>query len=268
MTSLLYNGDSETILKDKVESESIDLVVTSPPYNDLRKYEGIIDTWNENKFKSIADELYRVVKKGGTVVWIVNDKIKDCNKTLTSFRQALYFQSIGFNVNDVMIWKKPNALPQVKQPRYSQCFEYMFIFTKNKPKTFNPIMRPCKNAGLHYKSTGKNIGGENGRRKLDYNVNNETVENNIWEIAVASNKNVLKINDKEIRHPAVFPYKVVYKHIISWSNEGDTILDPFMGSGTTGIVCKDTNRNFIGIELNENYFKLAEYNINKNNKNG
>lgn len=264
MNEILYNDDCYKILKENILNNSIDLVVTSPPYNDLRKYEGIIDTWNEEKFKSIVDELYRVLKNGGVVVWVVNDKVEKGSKTLTSFKQALYFQEVGFNVNDVMLWKKLNPMPVVKQPRYNPCFEYMFVFSKGKPKTFNPIMRPCKNAELHYTSTVKNMGGENGRRKIDYHVNNETIDYNIWDIAVAKNKDTIMIDGKEIRHPAVFPYEIPYRHILSWSNENDTVLDPFMGSGTTGVACKNTNRNFIGIEMNTNYFKLAQHKLNNN----
>ncbi len=151
-----------------------------------------------------------------------------------------------------------NPMPVIKQPRYNPCFEYMIILSKGKPKTFNPLMRPCKSDGLHYTSTVKNMGGENGRRKIDYHVNKETVDYNIWNIAVAKNKETIVIDGKEIRHPAVFPYEIPYRHILSWSNEGDTVLDPFMGSGTTGLACKNTNRNFIGIELNTNYFELAK----------
>ena len=164
---LLYNEDCYKILKENIEDESIDLVVSSPPYSDLRKYEGVINTWSDEKFKLIANELYRVLKPGGVIVWVVNDKVEKGSKTLTSFKQAIYFNEIGFNVNDVMIWKKLNPMPVLKQPRYNPCFEYMIILSKGKPKTFNPIMRPCKSAGLHYTSTVKNMGGENGRRKRE-----------------------------------------------------------------------------------------------------
>ena len=128
-TNINYCGDAELILKENVLDNSIDLVVTSPPYDNLRKYNGIGDTWNHEKFKAIAKELYRVIKEGGVIVWVVNDKIENGSKTLTSFRQALYFQELGFNINDVMIWHKSNSLPQVKQPRYTQTFEYVFIIS-------------------------------------------------------------------------------------------------------------------------------------------
>jgi site-specific DNA-methyltransferase (adenine-specific) len=247
----LYMGDAEEQLKN-IEDNSIDLVVTSPPYDTLRKYNGIGDTWNHNKFCAIANELYRVMKPGGVVVWVVNDKTEKGTETGTSFRQALHFMDIGFNLNDTMIWEKSNPMPQVKQPRYNQVFEYMFVFSKGTPKTFNPIMEPCKCAGQIYDSTCKNIGGENGRTHKTFNVNKEKVKSNIWNIAVAQNKTI---------HPAVYPLQIALDHIRSWSNEGDIVLDPFMGSGTTGLAALELNRKFVGIEMNNEYFELSEQRI-------
>ena len=245
----ILQGDSAEVLEEEIARESVDLVVTSPPYDTLRKYNGVGDTWNHDKFKSVALGLWDVLKPGGVIVWVVNDKTENGSKTGTSFRQALYFQSIGFNLNDVMIWRKTNPMPQVKQPRYTQCFEYMFVFSKGKPKTFNPIVRQTKFGGKNYNSTAKNMDGESGRHELNYIVNSEAVDYNVWDIAVSQNKT---------SHPAVFPYEIPYRHIKTWSNEGDTVLDPFMGSGTTGLAALDLGRKFIGIELNEEYFKMSD----------
>lgn len=252
MENKLILGDAELVLKE-MEENSIDLVVTSPPYDNLRKYNGCGNSWNHEKFKDIAKELYRVMKDGGVIVWVVNDKTEKGSKTGTSFKQALYFMEIGFNLNDTMIWKKTNPMPQVRQPRYSACFEYMFVFSKGKPKTFNPIMRPCKLGGILYESTAKNMDGESGRHKLTYNVNNEMVDYNIWDIAVAQNKT---------KHPAVYPYEIAKRHILSWSNEGDTVLDPFVGSGTTILAAIDLKRKYIGIELVEEYYNIAVERVN------
>ena len=247
----IYHADSSEFLYE-LPPKTIDLVVTSPPYSDLRKYGGVGDTWNEDKFKRIALGLFRILKDGGVVVWIVNDKTENGSKTLTSFSQALYFKEIGFHVNDVMIWCKTNPMPVVKQPRYQDVFEYMFIFSKGKPKTFNPIMIPCKCAGNDYKSTAKNIGGENGRTYKEFKINKEKVKENVWYCAIAPNKTI---------HPAVFPEKLIIDHILSWSNEGDIVLDPFIGSGTTALACIKTNRRYIGIEMNEEYVELTKERI-------
>lgn len=247
----IYLGDSEDILKT-LPDESIDLVITSPPYDNLRKYNGIGDTWNHEKFKKIADELKRTLKVGGVIVWVVNDKTENGSETGTSFKQALYFNEIGLNLNDTMIWLKTNSMPQVKQPRYSQDFEYMFVFSKGKPKTFNPIMVPCKCAGKDYNSTCKNMGGENGRTYKSFKINKEKVKSNVWEIGVAQNKTP---------HPAVFPLQIALEHIKSWSNENDVVLDPFLGSGTTAIAAKMLNRKYIGIEMNEDYYNLSKNRI-------
>lgn len=254
----IYNRDAADAA-EFIERESVDLVVTSPPYDDLRKYNGVGDTWNKDKFKSAALALWDVLKPGGVVVWVVNDKVENGGKTGTAFEQALYFRDIGFKINDTMIWKKKNPLPQVRQPRYNQVFEYMFVFSKGKPKTFNPIMVPCKCSGQDYDSTCKNMGGENGRTKKHFKINDEKVDSNIWEIAVAQNKTI---------HPAVFPYEIPYRHIKSWTNEGDVVLDPFMGSGTTGLAALDLGRKFIGIELNEEYFDLSKQRLEENESRG
>ena len=245
----IYLGDSEDLLKE-LPDDYVDLVVTSPPYDNLRKYNGVGDSWNHEKFKKIANELARVIKPGGIIVWNVNDKTENGSETGTSFRQALYFmEECGLRLNDTMIWLKTNPMPQVRQPRYNQVFEYMFVFSKGAPKTFNPIMRQTKFGGKNYNSTAKNMDGESGRHELNYIVNSEAVDYNVWDIAVSQNKT---------SHPAVFPYEIPYRHIKTWSNEGDVVLDPFMGSGTTGLAALDLGRKFIGIELNEEYFKMSD----------
>ena len=242
-----FCGDSAIVLNQIMEENTVDLVVTSPPYDELRKYGGK-NQWSEDKCRAIIKGIYRTLKNGGVVVWVVGDQTKGGSETGTSFKEALMFLEEGFLLNDTMIWKKKNPMPQVKQPRYNQVFEYMFVFSKGKPKTFNPIMVPCKCAGQDYDSTCKNMGGESGRTKKSFKINKEKVKDNVWDIAIAQNKT---------SHPAVFPYELAYDHIRSWSNEGDIVLDPFMGSGTTGLAAKDLGRNFVGIEIAENYYNEA-----------
>ena len=262
----IYCGDSSQLLKE-IDDNSIDLIVTSPPYDDLRKYNGTcVDCWNREKFEGIAVELARVLKNGGILIWTVGDKTEGGGKTGTSMRQALFFMDVcGLKLNDYMYWIKKNPMPQVKQPRYTNRVEFMFCFVKgDKPKTFNPIMIPCKSAGKHYQSTAKKMGGESGRRDLDYNVNKEMVDYQDWSMAVAQNRRVFKTKDgKNIKHPAVFPLELPYRHIKTWTNEGDIVLDPFIGSGTTALAAMKLNRNFIGIELNPDYANIANILINE-----
>lgn len=248
----VFEGDCRNVLNELIEKGvMVDLIVTSPPYDDMRQYKNTLE-WNMDICKDVIDRLYRILKPGGIVVWVVGDKTVKGTETGTSFRQALAFIDRGFNLNDTMIWEKTNPIPQVKQPRYNQVFEYMFVFSKGTPKTFNPIKVPCKCAGLKYDSTCKNIGGENGRTHKSFNINEEKVKDNIWEIAIARNKT---------EHPAVFPEKLAYDHIFSWSNEGDLVLDPFVGSGTTGIAAVKLNRNFIGIDKVSEYVILSKERI-------
>ena len=240
---LIRCGDSKDLLKELPES-SIDLTVTSPPYDNLRRYNGF--EWD---FEGIDNELFRVTKPGGVVVWVVNDGTEGGSETGTSFRQALYFKDVaGFRLHDTMIWRKTNPLPQVRQPRYASCFEYMFVLSKGRPKTFNPLMRKTKYGGRRYDSTCKNMGGENGRTKKDFEINLESVQYNVWEMQVARNKT---------SHPAVFPAQLAHDHIITWSNPGDIVLDPFVGSGTTAIEALKLNRHYIGFDISEEYCQMT-----------
>lgn len=250
----ILEGDCREQLKELIDKGcTFDMVITSPPYDDMRSYGNTLE-WNLEICKEIINLLFNIIKPGGVVVWIVGDKTKNGSESGTSFKQALAFMEAGFKLNDTMIFRKTNSMPQVKQPRYNQVFEYMFIFSKGTPKTFNPIMIPCKCAGKKYDSTCKNIGGESGRTHKNFNINEEKVKDNIWDIAVANNKT---------GHPAVFPEKLAYDHILTWSNEGDWILDPFCGSGTSGIASIKLNRNFIGIEKVKEYVELSNERISK-----
>ena len=237
-------GDSAIELK-KIPDDSIDLVITSPPYDDIRDYNGY--TFN---FEAIAGELFRVIKNGGVVVWIVSDQVQNKSETGTSFRQALYFMDIGFNLHDTMIWSK-DGFTFPDNTRYHQTFEYMFVFSKGTPKTFNPIKdRPCIERGLNrMKTTQRQKDGS--LKKTTWNqVATIGKRFNVWDIP-AEKHNVTN-------HPAVFPIAIPRDHIISWSNKGDLVLDPFLGSGTTALACIDTGRDCIGIEISQEYCDIAK----------
>jgi len=256
MISDLYCGDCLKVMNDEIKDNSIDLTVTSPPYDNLRAYNDKL-IWNWEIFTGIANQLFRVTKQGGVVVWVVGDATIKGSETGSSFKQALYFKEIGFNLHDTMIYLKDNC-PFPSSNRYYSNFEFMFIFSNNIPKTFNPITDRAN------KSYGKLISGtnrqKNGSTKKIPNVGNEIKKNGV-------RFNTWKISDgkRQGTHPAVFPEQLARDHIISWSNEGDIVHDPMMGSGTTGKMAKLLNRNFIGIEKDPEYFKIAENRIKKAN---
>lgn len=239
---------------NRMEDGLIDLTVTSPPYDKLRDYNG----YNLD-FKKASDQLYRVTKDGGVVVWVVGDSVIDGSETGTSFRQALYFMEIGFRLHDTMIYMKDSiAFPDSN--RYSQVFEYMFIFSKGKPKTTN-ILKDRKNkwAGLTVRGHERLSSGE-VRYKNDKGLLNEYSSRfNVWLYGTGS----YKTSKDEITrgHPAAFPEKLAHDHIHTWSNEGDLVYDPFMGSGTTGKCAHMMKRNWIGSEISPEYCELANKRI-------
>lgn len=247
----LYNEDCLEGMK-RLSDESIDLVVTSPPYDNLRLYNGF-----KFDFEAIARELYRVLRIGGTIVWIVSDGTENGSETGTSFKQALYFKEIGFRLHDTMIWRKDGcAFPD--KTRYFQCFEYMFIITKGQPKTVN-LIKDRKNlwSGTKVHGTYRQADGTMKRRSKEWQ---ETVceeygyRFNVWDIPTEKNN--------KTGHPAVFPSRLVKDHIITWSNQGDTVMDICSGSGTTAIESLNLGRKFIGFEISKEYYDKSIERIN------
>lgn len=240
---IIYNEDCLIGLR-KLPDECIDLTVTSPPYDNLRTYNGY-----SFDFENIAKELYRVTKQGGVIVWIVSDSTVKGSETGTSFKQALFFKEIGFNLYDTMIWEKPS--PQAPtESRYYDVFEYMFIFSKGKPKTLN-LLTDRKNKSAGSKSKKETRSNKEDRQYKDgiRIVKEYSRRFNVWNISRGKNSTL---------HPAVFPEQLAKDHIISWSNPGDVVLDCFMGSGTTAKMALATGRHYIGYEISEEYCKIAE----------
>ena len=221
----------------------IDLTVTSPPYDNLRDYNGY-----DFNFEGIANQLYRITKQGGVVVWVVGDATVDGNETGTSFRQALYFKATGFKLHDTMIYEKSQACFGSNYC-YLQAFEYMFVFSKGKPKTIN-FIRDRKNvrSGEESASAGGVKRDGTKPKRIRMNMAEYGKRKNVWCYGVGGGK---------IDHPAVFPEQLANDHIISWSNEGDLILDPMCGSGTTCKMAMVNNRNYIGIDVSEEYCEIA-----------
>ena len=240
-----------------LDDNCIDLTVTSPPYDNLRTYKGY-----SFDFENIAKELNRVTKDGGVVVWVVNDSTINGSESGTSFKQALYFKEIGFNLHDTMIWNKGSfAFPS--KNCYHQVFEYMFVFSKGKPKVLN-FIKDRKNLYVGDRgASGRNKNGVRNRGKST--VRDEYGKRfNIWNYPIGGGHCT---KDKiAYQHPAIFPEQLANDHIISWSNENDIVLDPFMGSGTTAKMAKLNGRNFIGFEISKEYCDIAEERLKSRQK--
>ena len=245
----------------EISDDFIDLTVTSPPYDNLRTYDEC-SNWNFDVFKEIAKELYRITKPGGVIVWVVGDAVIENSETLTSFKQAIYFKKIGFNIHDTMIYQKSGmAFPSSE--RYHQSFEYMFVISKDRPKTFNPL-KDRKNKwdrkwGKDTKRTKEGDLIDGGRSKFKYDKYG--MRFNIWKYSQGGG---FGQSDKiAYNHPATFPEELARDHILSWSNENDLVFDPFAGSGTTLVMARQYNRNFLGFEINDEYMKIIEKRLEK-----
>jgi DNA modification methylase len=242
-------GDNVAVLSG-FPDECIDLVVTSPPYDDLRKYGG--HSWD---FAGVARELTRVLKPGGVIVWVVSDKTEDGSETGTSMGQALHFRSIGLRLHDTMIWKRL-SLP-LNHNRYEQEFEFMFVLSKGKPRIFNGDRERCVSYGRAYPGGSTRQGGDDSREhNTKRDIKEDRLRGNVWEIETGYMKATKDV--QAYNHPAIFPEELAKLHIQSWSNPGDVVLDPFAGSGTTLKAAKELNRQFVGIEINPDYCTICE----------
>ena len=212
----------------------IDLTVTSPPYDNLREYNGYVFD-----FPEIAQELYRVTKKNGLLVWVIGDATINGGETGSSFKQALHFIELGFKLHDTMIYEKNSpAYPANRNGnRYTQIFEYMFVFAKGEV----PKQLICDKAN-------KWAGHKDFSGKLKNAVPDFSPRNNIWKYTTSFNG---------VKHPAPFPELLAQDHIVSWSKPGDVVYDPFMGSGTTAKMALLNGRSFIGSEISSEYAELA-----------
>jgi len=261
----IYNEDCLIGMK-RIPDKSIDMILTSPPYDNLRDYNNEV-TWNFEKFKEIAKELFRITKPGGVVVWVVGDATIKGSETGTSFRQALYFKEIGFNIHDTMIYQK-DACPFPETNRYYPMFEYMFVFSKGKPKTVNLIAdKPNKKYGEKVASStqrqpdGKTVKVSANKTDPTRTVKKYGVRGNVWQYSPGYNKST---KDKyAYKHSAIFPEQLAQDHILSWSNEGDIVLDTMAGSGTTLKMAIKNNRNYIGFEISKEYVDIINKRIDE-----
>ena len=224
MTFTLKQGDCLELMKE-LPDNSIDLIVTSPPYDNLRDYN------NSSKYSMnrTLSGMYDKIKLGGVVIWIISDQTIDGSESGSSFRSALYAKEIGFNLHDTMIYLKDMRYPD--DIRYSSAFEYMFVFSKGKPKTFNPIKRNPLWRGKNKVVTNRNKDGHMTAAR--YSSPQMSTGPNVFYYSTGYGKSAKE--DYIFEHPAIFPEQLAWDQIYSWSDKDDIILDPFMGSGTTGV---------------------------------
>ena len=244
----------------QLDDECIDLVVTSPPYDDLRTYNDNTK-WDINVFYSVAAQLNRVLKPGGVIMWDVNDATIKGSESGSSFRQALHFMELGLRLHDTMIYEKTGTAfaSGVKSVRYTQQFEYCFVLSKGKPKTVN-LLCDKKNKWAGHQSWGnaqtrKKDGSIHDPGKKSKEIKEWGVRTNIWKIKNSGGFG--QSSKTSYKHPATMPEELARGHIHTWSNEGDLILDPFMGSGTSAQICLEMLRNFIGFEIDDEYYNMC-----------
>jgi len=253
MPNLKYNNDGICLyLQDciewmqSVDSDSIDMTLTSPPYDNIRNYEGY-----SFDFESTAKELYRITKPGGVVIWNVADQTVDGSETCTSMKQALYFVECGFKLHDTMIYLKKNPMPSSGK-RYHQSWEYIFCFSKGVPNTFNPIEVECKYSNLNANQKYRGVDGNKNYKVTKRNAVSKV--KNVFEYIIGGGHTT---KDKiAFEHPAIMPEKLAEDQIKTWTNEGDIVIDPFAGSGTTAKMCLMNHRKFYGCEVSEEYCNI------------
>jgi len=252
MSVTLHLGDCLEVMKG-MDAGSIDLTVTSPPYDNLRDYDGTYDH-NDLDWRAVIKQLYRITAQGGVVVWVVSDATEDGTESGTSFAQTLYAKEIGFNLHDTMIYEIAGTGAKGSNYAYWQSFEYMFVWSKGVPKTVNRIA-DRKNVRAGTQVTRGQKTKHVGTRLGEYMVLDIGVRSNVWRYHAGNN------GDPGSDHPAPFPLQLAKDHINSWSAPGDTVLDCFLGSGTTGIAAMQTARKFVGIEIYAEYFAIAQRRI-------
>ena len=245
----LYLGDCSLVLP--ILGIKPDLILTSPPYDGIRSFGG-----HAFNFEQVADALTAALPEGALLVWIVADATVKGSESGTSFRHALGFLDRGLNLHDTMIYERSSPTYPRGAARYGHCFDYMFIFSRGKPKTFNPIRdRPNKMAGAVRDRIGFSRYDDGSRWKSkpgSVTVPEFSMRSNIWEYAIGLGS-IAPDYRAAHKHPAIFPYQLAYDHIRSWTNPGDLVLDPMAGSGTVLRAAKDLGRRSVGIEIHKEY---------------
>lgn len=248
-------GDAVEELR-KIPGNSIDLIVTSPPYDQIRDYK------NNCNFDLHATglEVNRVLKDGGIAVMVIQDQTKNFGKTVTSFRTIVdWVDNIGLKLFETVIYRKHGSEGAWWKNRFRIDHEYMPIFLKGaRPQYFNkePLKVPSKHGGKVMTGSGSRATNGVTKKTVTRTINPTKCRGSVWDYLMAGDKNPLKR-----KHPAVFPDKIPYDFIQCFCPVGGVVLDPFGGCGSTAVAAKQLNRNFILIDIEQEYCDLARQRI-------
>ncbi len=256
----IYTGDNREILKD-IPDNSIDLIVTSPPYADQRKntYGGIHPDKYAEWFMPISKELLRVLNPKGTFILNIKEKVVDGERSTYVLELIIEMRKQGWLWTEEFIWHKKNSYPGKWPNRFRDAWERLLQF--NKEKKFNmyqeEVMVPMGNwtqnrlknlSETDRRRDNSKVGSGFGKNISNWLNRDKAYPTNVLHLATeCNNKN----------HSAAFPEELPEWFIKLFTKEGDTVLDPFMGSGTTLIVANRMKRNSIGIDIVPEYCEMV-----------
>ena len=247
----IYNMDCLEGMK-LIPDNSIDLIVTSPPYDEIRDYKGFsLDLHNVGK------EISRILKDGGMCVMVIQDQTKDGRKSLTSFKTIVDWCKTELDLWECCIYQRSGVPGNWWSKRFRVDHEYIPIFIKGKrPQYFNKehMMIECKNVGKKFSGNVRLTNGESLEK--NFICSDKKCCGTI--INYESERNLDNRNKIKKQHPATFPDKLASDFIQCFTKEGMIVLDPFMGSGTVAVMAKKLNRNYIGFEISKEYCDIAE----------
>ena len=246
----LYQGDCLEVMPKL--TDTVDLVVTSPPYDALRTYGGdwVVD------LPVVGREVYSLLADGGVAVMVIQDQTKDFKKSLTSFRTIVAWCDAGLSLFECLIYQRHGTPGAWWNKRFRVDHEYMPVFFKGERPGFfdkSRLAKPSKHAGETRHGTKRATSGMMIKVLGQKEVCSTKCRGTLWFYNTSNTEG----NRLKSQHPATFPDQLPLDHILCWTRPGDTVLDPFLGSGTSAIACMRTGRRFIGIERDPVYFEVS-----------